>query len=649
MKNRYIKQILAFLSAIMLGQVAWGQTSDAPTQTLCFGTVQPYCVDCAENDSLGTPGSTYTWTIISGPGVPGITGNGENDITIDWSTVPAGDYVLQVLETNATCQGDLSTLNITISPLLEAFITPAATPICSGASALFNITGPAGGTVVISVSGTEYTITLDGSGAGTHTVLNATADVTADLVSVSNGTCSNPVTGSATVEISPLLVAQIVTPVVSPICYEADALFNFTGTPNTTLSITVNGTAQLVNIGAGGTGTYIAPLAIEDQIIVLDSISNGTCTNVVTGTATVEVNPLLEATVVEVLTPICYNDTANFTVTGPANGTVTLTLNGASQNIAIDANGNGTASFPNATSTVTASLVSVTDGTCTNTVTGSAVVLVNPLLQASVTAITPICSGQDAVFNVTGPANGTLTYNINGGANATVDFDGAGNGTILVEAVTADQTVNLVSVTDGTCTNDVTDSDTVVINDLLEAFIAPAATPICSGASAVFNITGPANGTVVISVAGTEYTITLDGSGAGTHTVLNATAAVTADLVSVSNGICSNAVTGSAIVDIRPLLVASILPPTTPICFEDDAEFAFTGTPNTTLNITVNNAPQSVTIDGTGAGSLTIPAAIVDQTVVLVSITDGICTNVVAGTQTVAVNPQVTTSGIFHN
>ena len=648
MKNRYIKQLLTLLSAIMLGQVAWGQTLSNPTQTLCFGTVQPYCVDCAENDSLGTPGSTYTWTIISGPGVPIINGQNENDITIDWSTVPAGDYVLQVLETNATCQGDLSTLNITISPLLEATITPAATPICSGAAAVFNITGPANGSVVISVGGIQYTIALNGAGTGTHSEPNATADVTADLVSVSNGTCSNPVTGTETVAISPLLVAAIDIP-ASPICYEGNAVFTFTGTPNTTLSITVNGAAQSVSIGAGGTGTYTASTATVDQVVVLVSITDGTCTNPVQGAETIVVNPLLEATVVEVLSPICYDGTASFTLTGPASGSVTLTVNGANQVVAIDANGVGTLTVNNAQVDQVVNLVSVTDGTCTNTVTGSATVVVEPLLEATVTAITPICSNEAAIFNVTGPANGTVTYNVNGGAVASLTLDASGNGQITVPNATADQTVNLLTVTDGTCTNDVTGSDTVVINDLLVATIAPAATPICSGAAAVFNVTGPANGSVVISVGGTQYTISLDNAGNGTHTESNATADVTADLVSVSNGTCDNPVTGTATVAISPLLQAQVLTPTTPICYEDNADFSFTGTPNTTLNITVNGTPQTVTLDGSGAGSYSVSGATVDQTVVLVSITNGTCTNDVTGTETVAVNPQVTTSGIFHN
>jgi len=636
-------------------QWAWAQPSNSSNpQVLCFGTEEPYCVDCPAAEPNGTPGSTYAWTVISGPFAGSITVNpafpSQNHILIDWATSPATNYVLQVIETNADgCAGDPVTLNIQISPLLTATIAPAATPICSDGTAVFNITGPANGTVVINVGGVDVTITLNNAGTGTHTVTNATADVTASLVSVSNGTCDNPVTGTATVVVNPLLEAQIVTPVVSPICYQANAVFNFTGTPNTTLNITVNGAAQTVSIGAGGTGTYTASSATVDQVVNLVSITDGTCTNAVTGTATVIVSPLLEATVAPVLTPICYNGTAQFTVTGPANGSVTLTVNGASQTVSLDASGNGTVTFNNATADVTASLVSVTDGTCTNNVTGSAVVVVEPLLQATVTAITPICSGEDAVFNVSGPANGAVTYNVNGGGNATVTLDNAGAGVITVPAVTVDQVVNLVSVSDGTCTNPVTGTATVAINDLLTATIAPAATPICSDGSAVFNITGPANGTVVINVGGVDVTIPLNNAGTGTHTVTNATADVTASLVSVSNGTCDNPVTGNATVVVSPEFTVDVTAGPQ-ICFEGSAIFTFSGGPaNGTVNITLDGVAQTITLDGSGAFTLIVDPATADVDVDVINVSDGTCTYDVNDSGTVVVSPQIVTSGISHN
>jgi hypothetical protein len=381
----------------------------------------------------------------------------------------------------------------------------------------------------------------------------------------------------------------------------------------------------------------------------LVSITNGTCTNSVTGNAAIVVSPLLLATVAPVLTPICYDGTASFTVTGPAGGSVTLTVNGANQVVSIDGAGQGLVTVTNAIVNQNVSLVSVTDGTCANNVTGTATVVVNPLLQAIVNPVTPICSGTAAVFNFSGPNNGVVTYNVNGGTSTSLTLDAAGIGQISITNATADQTVTLLTVSDGTCTNNVTGTAIVVVNQLLQATIAAATTPICSGASAVFNLTGPANGSVVISVGGVQSTIALDASGAGTHTVLNATAAVTADLVSVSNVSCSNPITGSATVDISPLLEAAITPPTTPICYQERAGFNFTGTPNTTLKITVNGSAQTVTIGAGGTGAYTATSVTGDQTVVLVSSTNGTCTNAVSGASTISVNPQVTTSPIFHN
>jgi hypothetical protein len=223
----------------------------------------------------------------------------------------------------------------------------------------------------------------------------------------------------------------------------------------------------------------------------------------------------------------------------------------------LDGSGNGSYTVSNATSTQAVALVSITDGTCTNTISGGSSVVVNPLLQATVSPITPICSGSDAVFNFTGPANGTITYSLNGGANTTLTLNGAGNFTLTIPAVSADQTVTLVSATDGVCTNPVTGTATVVINTLLTATVS-SASPICYQDAAVFTFTGPANGLVTFSInGGGSQTVTLDASGSGTFTVSSAIADQTASLISVSNGSCSNPVTGSSTVLVNPEITTS--------------------------------------------------------------------------------------------
>jgi hypothetical protein len=432
----------------------------------------------------------------------------------------------------------------------------AVSPICNAGNAVFNFTGgPANGTVSFTVNGTPQTVTLDAAGNGTYTGTGVLVDQVLNIVSVSAGTCSNPVTGTATVVVNPLLSVSVSS--VSPICNGADAIFTFSGGPaNGTVSFTVNGTPQTVTLDGTGGGAYTVTGATVDQTVSLVSVTDGTCSNSVTGTSTVVVNPLLTITMTPV-TPICSGADAVFNFTGgPANGSVDITVNGTPQTVTLDASGVGVYTVTAATVNQTAVLVSVSDGTCSNTVTGTATVVINPLLTVNVSALSPICSGNDAVFTFSGgPANGTVSFTVNG-TPQTVTLDPSGNGTFTVSGATVDQTVVLTSVTDGTCSNAVTGTATVVINTLLTATITPVS-PVCSGSDAVFNLSGPANGTVSITVNGTPQIVNLDASGNGSYTVTGATSNQTADLVSVSNGTCSNAVSGSATVIVNPTPVTS--------------------------------------------------------------------------------------------
>jgi hypothetical protein len=137
----------------------------------------------------------------------------------------------------------------------------------------------------------------------------------------------------------------------------------------------------------------------------------------------------------------------------------------------LDALGQATLTVPGVTADQDVVLVSVSDATCTNPVTGNASVVINSLLSASVSSTTPICSGEDAVFTFTGPANGTIDYTLNGVA-ATISLDGSGQATLTVPGATADQDVVLTNVSDATCSNPVTENATVVVNPI------PATSPI---------------------------------------------------------------------------------------------------------------------------------------------------------------------------
>ena len=93
---------------------------------------------------------------------------------------------------------------------LPATVAAVTTPICAGENAVFSFTGPSNGTINYELNGTAATISLNGSGNATLTITGATTTQVVDLVSVSNGSCNNPVTGTASVIVNPI-------PTTSPI------------------------------------------------------------------------------------------------------------------------------------------------------------------------------------------------------------------------------------------------------------------------------------------------------------------------------------------------------------------------------------------------------------------------------------------------
>src|SRR6185312_5046396 len=113
----------------------------------------------------------------------------------------------------------------------------------------------------------------------------------------------------------------------------------------------------------------------------------------------------------------------------------------------------------------TLNLVSVSrpSSTCTQALTATATITVSPLPTATIAATAPICSGTDAVFTINGTAGDVVTYNINGGASQTVTIGAGGTATVTVTGATANQTLNLVSVSrpSSTCTQALTATATI--------------------------------------------------------------------------------------------------------------------------------------------------------------------------------------------
>lgn len=101
---------------------------------------------------------------------------------------------------------------------------------------------------------------------------------------------------------------------------------------------------------------------------------------------------------------------------------------------------------------------------CGTTVSNTVSLTVNPLPTVSVTGNNQICKSTDAVFNLTGTPGATVLYNINGSNQASVVLN-SGKAVVTVSSANSNQTLNIVSVSNGACTNPAGSSVTVVVGE----------------------------------------------------------------------------------------------------------------------------------------------------------------------------------------
>jgi hypothetical protein len=317
--------------------------------------------------------------------------------TADWQTgtaptvttiIPAGN--------NYTFRGlTFAPVNKPENQLLAA-VQGNSLLICSGSDAVFTLIGTSGATVTYNINGgTNATAVLTG-GTATVTVSGATANQTLNLVSITNGTTTQAVSGSYLISITtPSVGGTISTP--SAVC---------TGTNSTTLTLSGHtGTilgweSSLDNFATAG--TYINYLSTVYTVTNLSAttsyraiIQSGSCATVKSSVSTITVSSVTASAGSN--SPICAGNTLNLT----ASGGTTYTWSGP--NAYTSTSQNPTVSNP----TSGTYQVMVTDGNgCT--ATASVALIVNPAPTATASSNSPICAGN--TLNLTSSGGATYTW-----------------------------------------------------------------------------------------------------------------------------------------------------------------------------------------------------------------------------------------------
>ena len=225
-----------------------------------------------------------------------------------------------------------------------------------------------------------------------------------------------------------------------------------------------------------------------------------------------------------------------------------------------------------------------------------------------VTSNNEICVGDNAVFTIEGSPGFNVNYTINGGVIQTIALDATtGLATVTVtNPVPSTITLQLVSIFNPSCSILVTNSASVLVNDLPTATLAVVDSNICLGVgNADFVISGTPNATVSYTInGGATQTATIDATGSVTVSITLPTADVTLELTGVTLGICSNVTPGQTstiVVTSIPVPVINITQ--TPVCADQTASFTVTSPINNQINIPTDLFISEIT-DHT-SGSLT--------------------------------------------
>tara|TARA_B100001142_G_scaffold40075_1_gene35704 strand:+ start:3095 stop:4525 length:1431 start_codon:yes stop_codon:yes gene_type:complete len=449
------------------------QTNTSPTQTVCAGSIaEPYLINPA------SPGSIYYWS-ISGGGVIA-SGQGTNQIFVDWSTTPGGPYTIAVVEEDVNgCFGDSIKVEVTIADAAIAS-TINTDNICEGSA--YTVSG--------ATASNYSSLSWSSSGTGTFILGSTLTPVyTPSASDISNGNVTLTLTAHGNAPCidatSNILLSIIPLPSVDA-GSDDNICEGSTFTPNTTLASNYSS----ISWSTSGTGTFTlgntlnpiytpssADILSGTVTLTLAASGNSPCSNV-TDDMLLTIVPI---SVVDagITTDICEGST--YTVSGATASNYS--------SISWSTSGTGTFTLGNTLTPIyTPSSADITNGSVVLTISvlGSAPCNITPIISSMILNIIPapisdagsddyICQGVDYTF-ITGYAS-TLH-------SASVSWVTSGDGTFTnVSTLTPTYSpgpndiingtvdLSLISTGNNPCATDVDDM-TLIINQ------APSTGPI---------------------------------------------------------------------------------------------------------------------------------------------------------------------------
>ena len=486
-------------------------TTTVPAQPSTITGTTPVCVSASgvTYSVTNVSGVTYAWTY---------TGNGFTCVSCAYNAITANfsgsatSGTLTCTPSNTCGNGTARTLAITVNPFAgtPTTPTPSATTICQGSTPTafttsatnaisynWTVTGTGNS---IAGTGTTGTVTWGSSFSGTATV------------SVTATGCGTSPAASTTVTVCPTPTATISG--TTSVCQNAMAP-NITFTNPQALPITVtyniNGSNQTtVNVGASTTATVAAPTGTAGtfnyNLVSVVYQNTPTCSNTITGTATITVQPVLSTSAPSGATALCQGASpAAYTTSASGATSYAWSVTGAGNSIA-GTGTTGTVTWGSGFSgTATVSVIASGPAAC-NSPAATTIVTVSatPTTANAGTDITPACGATTATLAGNTPAAGTGLWSVVSGT-ATITTPTSPTSGVTGLAASGGTATLRWTISNGTCTPS---TDDVVItttacfsgSGIINTYQKVTALDVCHNSVTVGSASGFAVGNKILLI-----------------------------------------------------------------------------------------------------------------------------------------------------
>ncbi|MCW5920772.1 MAG: Ig-like domain-containing protein [Saprospiraceae bacterium] len=440
-------------------------------------------------------------------------------------------------------------------------LSATSNPICDGESTTLSI---ASGDLNDATDWQWYTVSCGGTSAGSGTSIIVSPSITTTYYVRGEGGCVTP---GACAEITVTVIPNV-TPTVSIVANPGSIICDgesvtFTATANNTGGGTVSYDFQVDNVSVqnGASNTYTTSALANGEAVTCEiTVTGGTClttTTATSNTVTMTVNDL----------PATFNVTGGGAycaggagvpvgLSGSETGVdYQLQIGGVDTGTPVAGDGNAI-SFGNQTAAGTYTIVATNTTTlCTATMTGNAVVTINPLPTTfNVTGGGAYCAGGAGVpVGLSGSETG-VNYQLQiGGVDTGSPVAGDGNAISFGNQTAAGTYTVVATNTTTLCTATMTGNAVVTVNPLPTTFNVTGGGAYCAGGAGVpVGLSGSETGVdYQLQIGGVDTGSPVAGDG-NAISFGNQTAAGTYTVVATNTTtLCTATMTGNAVVTIN--------------------------------------------------------------------------------------------------